>query len=90
MIPKEKDEEKKSALELFRNLSEELEKSYEMLTLMCKARDREIDENETFTRGEVRGFVKSIADMGFGIKILYDAIEVIDGIIDLLDDDSDE
>lgn len=89
MMTKEKDE-KKRALELFRNLSEELEKSYEMLTLMCKARDREIDENETFTRGEVRGFVKSIADMGFGIKILYDAIEVIDGIIDLLDDDSDE
>lgn len=89
MATKEKDE-KKRALEYFRNLSEELEKIDEMLRLVVQSRGRHINDNETYTGREVEDIVETAVHIVLG-KQFFDIIqETIDKIIDLLDDDSDE
>lgn len=89
MATNEKDE-KKRALEYFRNLSEELEKSEEMLRLVFKSGARDVKENETYTGEEVIAIVKNAILIATGNRIFDDTQEAIDDLIDLLDDDSDE
>ena len=90
MTTKEKNESKKRALEYFRNLSEELDKSDEMLRLLFMSWERDADENETYTGEEVADIVENAVLISFGRKIFHDTQEAIDDLIDLLDDDSDE
>lgn len=89
MATKEKDE-KKRALEYFRNLSDELEKSEEMLRIVFQSGARDVKENETYTGEEVIAIVKNAILIATGLRIFDDTQEAIDDLIDLLDDDSDE
>ena len=89
MMTKEKDE-KKRALEYFRNLSEELGKSDEMLRLVVQSRARDINDNETYTGREVVDIVETAVHIVLGKKFFDITQEAIDEIIDLLEDASDE
>ena len=88
-MTKEKDE-KKRALEYFRNLSEELDKSEEILRLLFMSAEKDADENETYTGEEVVAIAENAVLISFGRKIFHDTQEAIDNLIDMLDDDSDE
>lgn len=89
MMTKEKDE-KKRALEYFRTLSEELDKSDEMLRLVVQSRERHINDNETYTGREVVDIVETAIHIVLGKQFLDIIQETIDKIIDLLEDASDE
>ena len=88
-MTKEKDE-KKRALEYFCNLSEELEKSEEMLRIAFDSGAREVYITETYTGEEVIAIVKNALYVALGKRLFEDTLEAIDELIDLLEDASDE